>query len=176
MSPDGRARPFSIHGRTDPPTLREIMNFSLSNRERKMPNGSASFLRYGGAVVSIALAIGVRLLLDPALGDQFPFATLLFAVLLTAWFGGFGPALVAIGIGVIASTYFLLTPRGSFAPEGRDQWVGLLLYVFTSFGIAVLGGSMRAARRRAEWNAEALRASEKKFRGLLEGAATPIVA
>ena len=175
MSPDGRARPFSIHGRTDQPTLLETMNFSLSNRERKMPNGSASFMRYGGAVVSIALAIGVRLLLDPMLGDQFPFATLLFAVLLTAWFGGFGPALVAIGIGVIASTYFLLPPRGSFAPEGRDQWVGLLLYVFTSFGIAVLGGSMRAARRRAEWNAEAVRASEEKFRGLLEGASTPIV-
>jgi len=151
------------------------MNFSISNRERKIPNGSASFMRYGGAVVCVAIAIWMRLLLNPLLGNQIPFATLLFAVLLTAWFGGFGPALVAVGLGALSATYFLLTPRGGFAPEGRDQWVGLLLYVFTSFGIAVLGGSMRAARRRAEWNAEALRASEKKFRGLLEGAATPIV-
>ncbi len=50
-------------------------------------------LRYGCAVVSIALATWVRLLLDPVLGNDLPFATLLFAVLLTAWYGGVRPAL-----------------------------------------------------------------------------------
>ena len=53
-------------------------------------------LRYGCAVVSIALATIVRLLLDPLLGDHIPFSMLLFAVLLTAWYGGVRPRSVKI--------------------------------------------------------------------------------
>lgn len=66
------------------------------NPPRESPELSRSFmLRYGCAVVSIALATWVRVLLAPALGGRSPFSTLLFAVLLTAWYGGFRPALVA---------------------------------------------------------------------------------
>ena len=146
--------------------MRDLMNFSRGSLEQSMPNGSDSVLRYGCAVISIALAIWVRRSLDPALGDQFPYATVFFAVLLTAWFGGFGPALAAAGLGALASTYFLLPPRGNFLPQGRDQWVGLMLYMFTSLGIALLGGSMQAARRRAELNA----ATERRQAALLDQA------
>jgi hypothetical protein len=37
----------------------------------------------------------VRVLLAPVLGNRIPFTTLFFAVMLTAWYGGFRPALVA---------------------------------------------------------------------------------
>ena len=60
--------------------------FFLKARDRAMPNNAASFLlRYGCAAVSIALTTRVRRLLDPALGLQFPYATIFFAVLLTDW-------------------------------------------------------------------------------------------
>jgi PAS domain S-box-containing protein len=117
---------------------------------RNTPNGPSLFLRYGCAPVAVAVAIWVRLLLDPAVGDQYPYATLFFAVLVTAAYGGFGPALLAIGLGSLAADYFLLPPRGSFRLVGGDQYVGMALYLATSLAISILGGTVRESRRRAE--------------------------
>jgi PAS domain S-box-containing protein len=120
-------------------------------------------LRYGSAVVSIALATWVRILLDPALGEQFPYATLFFAVLFTAWYGGFGPALAAVVLGALSSAYFLIPPRGSFAVQGWDQRVGMVLYLAVSLGIALFGGLMRAAQKRAERAREAERVQRQQL-------------
>ncbi len=106
-------------------------------------------LRYGCAVVSIAVAVKIRLLLDPVLGYQFPYATEFFAVLVTAWYAGRGPALAAVAVGALAADYFLQPPRGSFLLEGLDQQVGMALFVGVGTGIAMLGGAMDAARRLA---------------------------
>jgi PAS domain S-box-containing protein len=120
-----------------------------------LTNRGSFLLRYGSALVSIALATWLRLLLDPVLGLQFPFATLFFAVLVAAWFGGFGPALLSSILGALLSSYFLLPPRGTFSVQGTDQYYGMLLYVIVSLGIAALGGAMRAAQRTAEASARA---------------------
>ena len=113
--------------------------------------------RYLWAVVSVAAAIGSRRLLDPVVGNQFPFATIFFAVLVTAWYGGFRPALVAVVLGVLGSDFFLLPPRGSFQLATMQEQIGLLLFIATSASIAVLGGAMHAARKRAESNAASVR-------------------
>jgi PAS domain S-box-containing protein len=116
---------------------------------RNLRNKTGSLLmRYGCAALCTALATWLRLLLDPVLGDQFPYATFFFAVLLTAWYGGFGPALAAVVLGALSSTYFLIPPRGNFAVERWDQQVGMVLYLGTSLGIALLGGAMRATQKR----------------------------
>ncbi len=120
---------------------------NLEKLPRESPESSRPFmLRFGWAVVSIALATWVRILLDPVLGDQSPFPSLLFAVLLNAWYGGVRPALLAVILGVISADYFLVPPRGSFGFKGAAQYVDLVLYLSVSVGIAVLGGIMHAAR------------------------------
>jgi PAS domain S-box-containing protein len=103
------------------------------------------------------------------MGNQFPFATLFFAVLLTAWYGGFGPALVAVVIGALTADYFLIPLRGSFRVKGRDQLLGLILYLTVGFGIALLGGAMQAARRKAGASASAY------ARRLIEASLDPLV-
>ena len=105
-------------------------------------------LRYGCAVVSIAVATWVRLLLDPVLGDQASFQTLLFAVVVTALYGGVLSASVAVILGVLFADYFLVLPRGGFGFKGLPQYVELALYLAVGFGIAVIGGRMRAKGRR----------------------------
>jgi PAS domain S-box-containing protein len=143
-------------------------------------------LRYGCAAVCVALAIGVRLLLDPLLGDAFPFATLFFAILVTAWFGGFKPAAAAVILGGFAADYFLLPPRGSFGLLAANELVGLVLYVCTGLGIAILGGSMHAARELSEANAKNLEervrertasvaASEARMAGIVGSAMDAII-
>jgi K+-sensing histidine kinase KdpD len=109
------------------------------------------------AVVSVALATWLRFLLDPVIGDQFPFATIFFAVLLTSWYGGVRPALLAAILGGLSAEYFLLPPRGSFAVHGLDQQIGLGIYFGVSLGIALLGGAMQSARRKSEAGEQATR-------------------
>lgn len=118
----------------------------------------SSWLRYGIAAIAVAGAIAVRLLLDPVLGVRFPFATLFFAVLLAAWYGGFGPAIAAALAGAVGSLWFLLPPRHSFAIRDEETGGGLLLFLLVSFGISLIGRAMLRARslaeRRALENAE----------------------
>jgi PAS domain S-box-containing protein len=125
-------------------------------------------LRYACALVSIAAATLVRILLDPVLGDQYPYATLFFAVLLTAWYGGFGPALAAVVLSAVSSAYFLLPPRGGFPVHGWEQQAGMVVYLAVSFGIALLGGAMRAAGKRAERAREAERAQRERLEVTLQ--------
>jgi PAS domain S-box-containing protein len=124
-------------------------------------NQSAKF-RYGIAVVSITVATGMRFLLDPIVGEQFPFATLFFAVLVATWYGGFGPGIVATALGTLAGAWLLVPPRGSLFVHGFEQNAGLVLYQAVSLGIALLGREMRAAKTRAETLAvEAIRREEQ---------------
>lgn len=125
--------------------------------KRSAPDSRSALLRYGCVPITVALAIWVRLLLDPVIGDHYPFATLFFAILVTAAYGGFGPGLLAVGLGAFSAAYFLLQPRGSLRLEGLDEYVGMALLVGTGLGIALLGGTMREARRRAEAGAQEAR-------------------
>ena len=128
-----------------------------------MSAGGKSYSQhYVWAVLSIAAAVGLRRLLDPWLGDAYPFATVFFGILLTAWRGGFKPALVAVILGGVAADYFLMPPRGSFNLN-ETQWLGLGLYLVTGLGMAALGGVMQQARRLAETHATALRESNEQL-------------
>jgi K+-sensing histidine kinase KdpD len=77
---------------------------------------------YGVAVVVVAFATLVRLLLDPLLGDLYPYATVFLAVLFSASHHGFGPGLAATICGGLLANYFLIPPRGHFSlnrPENK---------------------------------------------------------
>jgi PAS domain S-box-containing protein len=130
---------------------------------------SRSFLlRYGLAIASTALATWVRLLLDPMLGDQFPVATMFFAVLLTAWYGGVRPAMAAVILGALAADYFLMQPRGSFLLRGETEYVGMAIFLAVGFGIALVGGEMHTAPlgkiRKLRQEQEALAQTEERLR------------
>ncbi|HUQ24636.1 MAG TPA: DUF4118 domain-containing protein, partial [Burkholderiales bacterium] len=55
--------------------------------------------RYFVAVALIVIALALRLALDPWLGERVPYITIFGAVLVAAWYGGFGPALAAAALG-----------------------------------------------------------------------------
>lgn len=136
---------------------------------------STTVVRYTVAVVSICLATVLRVYLDPTLGDRFPFATLFFAVLVSAGVGGFGPALLASALGSLLAAWYLLPPGYSLAmQDGADQ-AGIILYVAVSLGIALIGGAMRRARRRAEVGAANLAAQREELRVTLESIGDAVV-
>src|ERR687898_3174818 len=132
-------------------------------------------LRYGVAVLAAGAALGIKLLLDPLTVQDTPFLLVFGAIIVSAWYGGLGPGLMATGISVLATDYFFLYPRGSFSGfsvEGIDVAVFLLEGVLVS----VLTSSLRSARDRAQRSTlearshqESLRESEERFRLMVEG-------
>src|SRR4051794_32474276 len=93
-------------------------------------------LHYGGALLLTALAAGLRLLLDPLLGNRFPFGTLFVAVAFIAWYGGRGPASLSLLGGLLAFAYLFVAPRYTFAIDQIEDKTGLVLFCLS--GIACI--------------------------------------
>ncbi|MBI3864986.1 MAG: PAS domain S-box protein [Planctomycetia bacterium] len=109
------------------------------------------------SVAAVVTAVAVRLMLEPALGDRLPFITLFAAIVFIAWYGGRGPALLALVVGSVAVAFFVLQPRYSFAIGRFEYQVGLVLYGVVGFACIAMFESLRKAQRRAEERGERLR-------------------
>lgn len=65
-------------------------------------------LTYGCALLSVALVIVFRSLLQPVLADQAPLLLFTLAVMTSAWYGGLGPGLLATCLSTFAGVYSTL--------------------------------------------------------------------
>src|SRR6202050_326588 len=120
----------------------------------------ASILRYGVAVFSTTLAV-IPVLLLPNIAES-RLAVFAVAVMVSAWYGGWKPGLVATSFALTVSAYFSLAGEDSPA-EYRKAIIHLTLFVF----VALLICSFNAALRSAQ---EGLRRSEINFRSLVTNA------
>src|SRR5213595_3378901 len=98
--------------------------------------------RYGLSILSVAISTAVTFPLQ-----SFGVRTSLFfpAILLSTWFGGTGPGLLAVLLSTLSINFFILEPRFAFAFTFRD-FVHLAVFLFS----ALLISSWSAGRRRAE--------------------------
>lgn len=110
--------------------------------------------RYGLAILAAAVALLLRGLLAPLLGENNPYHTLWAAVVFSAWYCGLGPSIVCTLIGVFGVWYWFLPPGGSFKLDDSKAAIsGMVGFLFFSGLIIVLGESNRrslAKRKRAE--------------------------
>jgi PAS domain S-box-containing protein len=102
-------------------------------------------LRYGLAVGSFAIALGLALLAQRYDFHNVEVPIFLFAVALTAWYAGSAPAALAVVLSIAFFDYFFTEPRYTFYVTGSDI---PYLIVFTSFTSLVAWFS--AVRRRVE--------------------------
>jgi PAS domain S-box-containing protein len=123
------------------------------------------WLRYGVAVVCVVAATLLRLSLQPALGDNFPFITFFIAVVFTAWLCRLGPALAATALGTLAAEYFFMQPRFSFALASADDVRGIAIFTLSCVAVALLFEEMHRARHRAEVLASIVNSSEDAIIG-----------
>jgi K+-sensing histidine kinase KdpD len=74
-----------------------------------------TILRYGIAVLSVAIGIGLDFFLLRHFDAKLtPF---LFAVAVTVWYAGIGPGVLAIVLSVLSLNYFFLQPFFSLRPN-----------------------------------------------------------
>ena len=151
--------------------------------------GGSAWSGYAAAVGVSAIAVWLRLLLTPVVGDHIPFACAFLAVAVTAWFGGLGPCLVAVVLGAASTWYFVLPPANSWDLPEPYQAIGLAAFVGTGCVIAMFSARTRnalkdidearrlsearlaeaeLARQDAKRFVTALEESERRFRGYAE--------
>jgi PAS domain S-box-containing protein len=123
-----------------------------AKQQQVQPGNQPPFVRYGAAFASCALALLLGLQLEPLIGTNV-FSLFLLAVMVSAYVGGFGPALVAILLSGGLSAYLFLPPRYSFVPTDLSTLVRLSVFVTAGLLISAL----TAARNRAQAQAAAQR-------------------
>jgi PAS domain S-box-containing protein len=110
--------------------------------------------RYGCAVAAVAVATLVRLALDPILGIRVPFITFYAAILVSAWYGGVGPSLVAVGLSWWIADHFVLQAHRSM-PMFAERSEIIFRFFASGLMIVLLSALVRAAWRRAGDSASA---------------------
>ena len=114
------------------------------------PAARSSLFRYGFAVVAVGAAILIRLLLSPLLHDYAPYATFVIAVAAVAWYGDFGPSLLATVLSYLAAHLFFKPPVQDHSLDVAllGQQLTLGPFPFVGFAIALCSGAIHAAKRR----------------------------
>src|SRR5579864_6173900 len=126
----------------------------------RIPPARAPILRYGVAVLSTTLALIPTLLLADVAESRL--ALFGVAVMVSAWYGGWKPGLVATSFALTVGAYFSLA--GPHTPQQyRTAIFRLALFVFVALLICWFNGALRAAQ-------ESLRLSELNCRSLVTNA------
>ena len=126
----------------------------------RIPPARAPILRYGVAVLSTALALIPTILLADV--SESRLALFGVAVMVSAWYGGWKPGVVATAFALTVCAYFSLA--GEHTPaQLQTAIVRLSLFFFVAMLICWLNAALRASQ-------ENLRRSELNFRSLVTNA------
>ena len=126
----------------------------------RIPAARAPILRYGVAVLSTALALIPTVMLADV--SESRLALFGVAVMVSAWYGGWKPGLVATSFALTVGAYFSLV--GQHTPDQlRTAILRLSLFFFIAMLICWLNAALRSAQ-------ESLRRSELNFRSLVTNA------
>jgi PAS domain S-box-containing protein len=128
---------------------------------------SASYY-YAMAVLSVAAAVIVTELITRLLHAEAIASSMLCAVIFVAWFGGFGPALLAIALALLGFHYYVAPPINSFGWKHNlfavdvSEVPRLILFCTTSLLVAFVISAQRKAT-------ENLRRSGDDLQAAIEG-------
>jgi PAS domain S-box-containing protein len=124
------------------------------------------------AVLSVAAAIVAAELITRLFHAEAIASSMLCAVIFAAWVGGFGPALLAIALALLAFHYYLLPPISSFTWKD-DLSAGdisevprLLLFSITSLVVAFLISAQRRATETLRLSRDDLRVAMEDQRAI----------
>ena len=119
--------------------------------------------RYGVALAVVAVAFGVRLLLEPVLHGQGIYLLFIPAVLVSSTIGGFGPGVVSTGATLLLVFAFFLD-----LPVGKTDMVYVGIFAVVGTGMAWLGDRLRRAQVAAVEITSDLRAREAHLQSILD--------
>src|SRR5688572_27027955 len=123
---------------------------------------NATVLRYAAAVGVVLVVFAARAALAPLLGQQAPLLPFLLGVLVSAYLGGLGPAILAS-----AMTPFLATIWFTSWPHDAPplEWVAhVVFFLLLAVLSAIIMVSLQKAVRRADEHARQAQAAAQALR------------
>lgn len=126
------------------------MRSSYNKFLQTFPRAPGRPARYGMAFVSSGVTLFVCLLINEALSGNLPLTLFIVPVVVSAWYGGLGPGVVATILGALASDYFLTEPHFSFFSLDTADWERLALFTATCGLLNWLILMTRSARQEVE--------------------------
>jgi PAS domain S-box-containing protein len=132
-----------------PPTQADRGTGQIHSRWRQIGNGLRAH-PYLLGLTAVVLAIGLRFLIDPWLGDQMPYITFILAVAVTGLYGGVGPALVTTFMGAAVAYWCFVPPRYQWGFQGISDAVGFGIYLAVAIAIVLLTRARNQAANAAE--------------------------
>jgi PAS domain S-box-containing protein len=111
----------------------------------RLRSAQSPVLRYGFTIASVTIALAIAFFLEGHGFHRGALPLFLFAVALSAWYGGVGPAILAITLSILSFDYYFAPPVHTLNFTLAD--VPSFLFLLT-FGALIAGFS--AVRRRVE--------------------------
>jgi two-component system sensor kinase FixL len=116
------------------------------------------------SVAAVAVALGVRLLLDPVLGDSQLFIFFMPAVVVGALWGGFWPGMLAVVLSLVVSAIFIAPDTWARTGELVNQGAFLVVGI----AVAWLGERLRRARSESRIRQDDLVSREAHLQSILD--------
>ena len=128
-------------------SLPDDLSVDTKDENSKMPIVSRRAIwQYGFALLAVIIVTLLRLPLDPVIGKTaVPFILYFPAVMLSGWYGRFGPGVLATISGAMAALYFNVEPLYHFSISSPAAAFQLALFV----AIGLLISAMNEAWHRA---------------------------
>jgi len=86
-----------------------------------------------------------------------PFLLLWPAVMVCAWFGGFGPGLLATCLSALVTACLFFEPPHWFSLTKPEDWMGMALFVLLGSALSLICEMLRRAKQKVELYAQDLR-------------------
>jgi len=122
---------------------------------------------YSVAVVVSLLALLVSFVFLPAFGRSI-FSVFYLAVLLSAWRGGLGPAILTTAVGGVANILLLVSPYYNVGITAED-WLRLAIFAIVSGAIAVIANQLEKSKQHLQAALQAERESQARIRAITDG-------
>ena len=125
-------------------------------------------LSYGIAVLTIALALLLKLLLDHLIQPESMLLLFFAAVVVSAYCGGWKSGVLATGLAALSSLYFLLSSTDESWRHSLIHHLQLVVFVFQGGLISALMGALHKAKQTAEISVAQLQERGELLRQLTE--------
>ena len=125
--------------------------------------------RYAVAIAAVLAAACLRLIIVALLGQRFLFVTFFMALFVSAWYGGFGPSILALVLSLLVVFFAVPPTERTLDITGSQVSASGILFILIGVATAWIGETRLRAFRRAEEHARlaaaaAGRAEEERLR------------
>lgn len=127
------------------------------------------------AILTVILAFLLRAVLDPVIGPGLPFILFYPTIVLSAWFGGLLPGILATVLSGLIAWYVFIPPHYSFTILDSTVVGQMLIFLFGGTLISLLAESLHRARRRSQESETREREQHEQYRVTIDSIGDAVI-